>query len=139
VDEEKGKLVLRIPTHAREIVPAALENHLRGLARQQIEETVSIQSMRMGLKPRSVTIRDQRTRWGSCSSTGTLSFNWRLIMVPPTVMEYVVIHELAHMAQPNHSPAFWAIVSRYYPSFKEARSWLRKNAALLHPSILTEF
>lgn len=138
VDEEKGNLILRIPAGRRESIPAGLENHLREMARDQIETCVATQARRMGVRPKSVVIRDQRTRWGSCSSSGTLSFNWRLIMVPPTVLEYVVIHELAHMVHPNHSATYWSFVSRYYPAFKEARSWLRKNAALLHPQILTE-
>ena len=138
VDEEKGNLVLRIPAGKRAVIPAGLENYLREMARDQIEACVAAQAHRMGVRPKTIVIRDQRTRWGSCSSTGTLSFNWRLIMVPPTVMEYVVIHELAHMVHPNHSTAFWAFVSQYYPAYKEARSWLRKNASLLHPQILTE-
>jgi predicted metal-dependent hydrolase len=59
-------------------------------------------------------------------------------MVPPTILEYVVIHELAHLSVPNHSAQFWAVVARYYPAFKEARAWLRKNASLLHPKMLTD-
>lgn len=138
VDESAGKLLVRIPVGAGSSVPVVLESHLRSLARQQIETVVTSEARRLGVRPKSLTIRDQRTRWGSCSSSGTLSFNWRLIMVPPTVMQYVVIHELTHMIVPNHSVQFWAQVARYYPSYKEARSWLRKNAPLLHPKILTE-
>ncbi len=138
VDEEKGNLVLRIPAGNRSVIPTGLENYLREMARDQIEACVAAQARRMGVRPKTIVIRDQRTRWGSCSSTGTLSFNWRLIMVPHTVMEYVVIHELAHMVHANHSTAYWAFVSQYYPAYKEARSWLRKNASLLHPQILTE-
>jgi len=138
VNEERGNLILRIPAGHRELIPTGLENHLREMARDQIEACVATQGRRMGVRPKSIVIRDQRTRWGSCSSSGTLSFNWRLIMVPPTVLEYVVIHELAHMIHPNHSNVYWSYVSQYYPAFKEARAWLRKNVALLHPRILTE-
>lgn len=139
VENGNGHLLIRIPVGAEETVPSVLESYLRELARSEIQQTVDLLARRMGVRPRSLTIRDQRTRWGSCSSSGTLSFNWRLIMVPPTVMDYVVIHELAHMIVPNHSPQFWAQVARYYPAFKDARAWLRKNAPLLHPQMLTEF
>jgi predicted metal-dependent hydrolase len=120
------------------VVPQVLDRWLRELARTEIQETVARLSARMHVSPKTVAIRDQRTRWGSCSSSGTLSFNWRLIMVPPAVMEYVAVHELAHMTVPNHSADFWHLVAQYYPAYKEARSWLRKNAPLLHPLILRE-
>jgi predicted metal-dependent hydrolase len=137
VDEAGGKLIIRIPVGAAGVVPTGLEGYLRDLATARTRELVESFASRMGVRPKAITIRDQRTRWGSCSSSGTLSFNWRLIMVPPTIMEYVVIHELAHMIQPNHSDQFWAVVVQFYPAYKEARSWLRKNASLLHPKILT--
>jgi predicted metal-dependent hydrolase len=139
VDESSSKLLIRIPSGASASVPVVLESWLRELARQEIELVVTNQSRRMQVRPGALTIRDQRTRWGSCSNRGTLSFNWRLVMVPPTVMEYVVIHELAHLSVPNHSAQFWSLVAHYYPAFKEARSWLRKNASLLHPKMLTDF
>lgn len=138
VDEVGGKLIIRIPVGAAGTVAAGLENHLRGLAAARTRELVESYARRMAVRPKAITIRDQRTRWGSCSSSGTLSFNWRLIMVPPTIMEYVVIHELAHMIQPNHSDQFWTVVAQLYPAYKEARSWLRNNASLLHPKILTD-
>ena len=138
VEEYGGKLNVRIPVGAGEDTPRILEAWLRELARQEIEAVVSVQAKRMHAAPKSLTIRDQRTRWGSCSSRGTLSFNWRLIMVPPAVMEYVVIHEMAHLFVPNHSSEFWRLVQSYFPAYKEARSWLRKNASLLHPLPLKE-
>lgn len=138
VDETSGKLVIRIPVGTANTIPVVLESFLREKARQQIQEVVTVQARRMQVRPGALTIRDQRTRWGSCSSRGTLSFNWRLIMVPPTILEYVVIHELAHLSVPNHSPQFWALVARFYPAFKEARTWLRRNASLLHPKMLTD-
>jgi predicted metal-dependent hydrolase len=135
--EEKGdRLSITLPAGKSAAAPAVLEHWLRELARTEIEAEVAKQAQRMHASPKTVTIRDQRTRWGSCSSRGTLSFNWRLIMVPPTVMQYVVIHELAHMHVPNHSADFWRLVSQFYPAYKEARAWLRKNASLLHPALL---
>ncbi len=80
-----------------------------------------------------VTIRDQRTRWGSCSSRGTLSFNWRLIMAPPDVMDYVVVHELCHLIEPNHSRKFWQLLAGLLPDFRQPRLWLKRNVNLLRP------
>jgi predicted metal-dependent hydrolase len=137
--EEKGdRLFIYLPVGKSSAAPIVLERWLRDLARSEIEAEVAQQARRMRQNPRSIAIRDQKTRWGSCSTSGTLSFNWRLIMVPPTVMQYVVIHELAHMSVPNHSADFWQVVGQYYPAYKEARSWLRKNAPLLHPGVLKE-
>ena len=93
------------------------------LARQ-----VQVRSKEMGVKPAGMAIRNQRTRWGSCSTRGTLSFNWRLIMAPPEVLDYVVVHELAHMHQQNHSKAFWAIVARYCPDYLACRNWLKTKS-----------
>jgi predicted metal-dependent hydrolase len=138
VEERSDHLYVHIPMGKKMVVPQVLDRWLRELARTEIQETVARLSARMHVSPKTVAIRDQRTRWGSCSSSGTLSFNWRLIMVPPAVMEYVAVHELAHMTVPNHSADFWHLVAQYYPAYKEARSWLRKNAPLLHPLILRE-
>ena len=78
-----------------------------------------------------VSIRAQKTRWGSCSSRGGISLNWRLIMAPPPVIDYLVIHELCHLRQPNHSPAYWREVARWCPDFRLHRQWLRQHGALL--------
>jgi predicted metal-dependent hydrolase len=138
IEEKLGRIFVYLPIGKRAAVPQVLTRWLRESARVEIETMVHRQALRMHVSPKTVTIRDQRTRWGSCSSSGTLSFNWRLIMVPPAVMEYVVVHELAHMSVPNHSADFWRLVGQYYPAYKEARTWLRKNAPLLHPHILQE-
>lgn len=74
-----------------------------------------------------ITIRDQRTRWGSCSSKGTLSFNWRLMLAPPAILDYVVVHELCHLRHMDHSPAFWQAVGEVFPDYASARKWLRKH------------
>lgn len=74
-----------------------------------------------------VTIRDQKTRWGSCSSRGNLNFNWRLLLMPEDVMDYVVVHELAHRREMNHSSAFWKIVETYLPDYRIRRQWLKEN------------
>lgn len=77
-----------------------------------------------GVKPKRFTVRGQRTRWGSCSHKGTLSFNWRLLMAPEAVVDYVVIHEVAHLKEMNHTKRFWGLVAEYCPSWREHRKWL---------------
>lgn len=74
-----------------------------------------------------ITIRDQKTRWGSCSAKGTLSFNWRLMLAPPTILDYVVVHELCHLTHMDHSAAFWQKVADVYPDYRSARKWLKEH------------
>jgi len=133
VDEAGGRLVVRVPAGTRESPRRLVVPWLKAQARGTIEVAVKQLAVRMGVTYKSVSIRDQRTRWGSCSSQGALSFNWRLVMAPPAVLEYVVTHELAHRKQQNHSRAFWQVVALYFPHFKAARTWLRANATLLRP------
>ena len=78
-----------------------------------------------------ITIREQKTRWGSCSSKGNLNFNWRLILAPEEVLNYVVVHELAHRKEMNHSKAFYAIVESVLPDYRQSRKWLRENGQRL--------
>jgi predicted metal-dependent hydrolase len=78
-----------------------------------------------------MSIREQKTRWGSCSKKGNLNFNWKLIMSPPWVIDYVVIHEICHLRHLNHSKEYWALVEYYMPEYKSAREWLKKNGAKL--------
>ncbi|MDE6995855.1 MAG: M48 family metallopeptidase [Lachnospiraceae bacterium] len=74
-----------------------------------------------------ITIRDQKTRWGSCSAKGTLSFNWRLMLAPPAILDYVVVHELCHLTHMDHSAAFWQAVESVYPDYRSARQWLKEH------------
>ena len=93
----------------------------------ELRRAVEHWSSVMGLVPTKLSVRDQRTKWGACSSRGTVTFNWRLIMAPPAVLEYVVIHELAHLKELNHSSRFWAIVREYCPDYAAHKRWLRAN------------
>lgn len=104
-----------------------IERWLRSEARAAVEACVAARSAEMQLTSRLVTIRDQRTRWGSASRRGTLSFNWRLVMCPPQVLDYVVVHELAHLRVAGHSRAFWRIVDRHVADSRGARRWLREH------------
>lgn len=94
-------------------------------AKRIIPDLVSNTAKTMGLTYGKVFIRHQRSRWGSCSAKGNLNFNCLLVRTPPKVMEYVVIHELAHIRHMNHSEAFWTEVERYCPDYRQSRSWLR--------------
>jgi predicted metal-dependent hydrolase len=131
VESTKGRLKVYMPAGSKASTRLAAEAWMRAGSRTEIEQVVLEQARRMKAKPKAISIRDQRTRWGSCSSRGNLAFNWRLVMTPPAVLEYVVIHELAHMFELNHSSDFWDIVASYCPDYKKARTWLRKNASSL--------
>lgn len=79
-----------------------------------------------------ITLRDTRSRWGSCTTDGNLMFSWRLILAPPPVLDYVAAHEVAHLAHMDHSPAFWAATGRLFPGYAAQRAWLRREGAALH-------
>lgn len=112
---------LRVPAK-RELAVKALKN----LLRVKITPLVAVYSVMMGVSPGKVYIRNQRTKWASCSSWGNLSFNLRLLALPERLIEYVVIHELAHLRHLNHSREFWALVGRFYPDYAAARKGLKR-------------
>ncbi len=93
-------------------------------SRQTIRLTVATWAPKIKVAPKRVSIRDQVSRWGSCSVDGSLSFNWRLVMAPPEVLEYIVIHELAHIREHNHSKRFWSLVGRFCGDYEEYEKWL---------------
>jgi predicted metal-dependent hydrolase len=113
-------------TSTREDRKKALFNYYKKMAKPVLLEGVRDLAERMDLYPRSVSIRGQTTRWGSCTSRGDLNLNWKLIAVPFHVLEYVLIHELAHLRHMNHSEKFWALVEKHCPDFKSAKRWLRE-------------
>lgn len=104
-----------------------LHDWLRREARAAIVPHVRDKAARLGRAPGRISVRDQRSRWGSCAANGNLSFNWRLILAPDRVLDYVVAHEVGHLAVPNHSAAFWATVGRLSPYVDDGRAWLRRN------------
>ena len=105
---------------------------LRLRARDRLAERVDHFAGLIGRRPGKLTLRDTRSRWGSCSAAGNLMFSWRLIMAPPEVLDYVAAHEVAHLLEMNHSPAFWAGVTRLMPGYAAPRRWLRDEGASLH-------
>jgi len=106
---------------------AALEQRYREAAREYIPKRTAYYHTMTGGVYHRITIRDQKTRWGSCSSKGTLSFNWRLMLAPPAVLDYVIVHELCHLTHMNHSPAFWQAVESVCPEYRSLRKWLKDH------------
>ena len=100
-------------------------------ARKIFKRKTTAYARKMGVTYGRITIREQKTRWGSCTSEGNLNFNWRLIFAPEKVLDYVVVHELSHRKEMNHSPAFYAVVASVMPEYKACEKWLRDNGATL--------
>lgn len=120
----------------RLLVPAtdarpALERFYRRAARTEIAPRLDRATARAGSVYRALSIRGQRTRWASCSAEGDMSFNWRLLLAPERVLQYVVWHEVCHLEILDHSPRFWALLERHWPAYREDRAWLRANGATL--------
>lgn len=124
---------LRLAEHHVEqtSVKQALEVLYRRKARERFEEVAEKYADEMDIEYEKIEIRNQRTKWGSCSTTGTLGLNWRLMMAPPEIVAYVVIHELAHLREANHSQAFWSLVSEFDPEYNRHANWLEKNSTQL--------
>jgi predicted metal-dependent hydrolase len=105
---------------------------LRREARTDLTERAAFHATAIGRRFTRVGVRDTVSRWGSCSSTGALSFSWRLVLAPAPVLDYVAAHEVAHLAERNHGPGFWSIVDDLCPDFKASRLWLRRNGSGLY-------
>lgn len=105
---------------------------LKQEARARLAERAHHHAEALGREITALSLRDTRSRWGSCSSTGALSFSWRLAMSPPAVQDYVAAHEAAHLVEMNHSDRFWAVVERRVPDWKTHRNWLRSEGRHLH-------
>ncbi|MEI4234621.1 M48 family metallopeptidase [Roseovarius sp. D22-M7] len=126
-----GEGALHVPgPEAR--VAARLEGWLKARARDRLAQASDHYAARLGRRYSRITLRDTRSRWGSCSSKAALSYSWRLIMAPPEVLDYVAAHEVAHLVEMNHSPAFWAVVAQLFPAHDGPRQWLRQEGAGLH-------
>lgn len=122
------------PHDQREEVRKALEKWYRKQAKSYIPERTAELAARYGFADelQKVTIKGQKTRWGSCSSNGNLNFNWRLMMTPPEAIDYVIVHELCHLREMNHSARFWAWVAEFCPNYRYWRDWLKANNTRLY-------
>jgi hypothetical protein len=128
-DKGEPTLIVRgSPEHC----PRRLKDWLHGEAKRDLDKRVAFHAARLGLKPKRLALRDQASRWGSCSSRGVLSFSWRLILAPAAVLDYVAAHEVAHLAEMNHGPRFWALVRKTMPEMDTAKGWLAKHGVELH-------
>lgn len=120
-------LIVHTPRRTRAAVHAALQEWYRAEAGRVLGDHARLLAARHQLDYRRIIIRDQKRRWGSCSTNGTLSFNWRLMLAPESIAKYLVAHELAHRAHPDHSRRFWAKVAELCPGFRDEERWLKKN------------
>jgi len=103
-----------------------VQGHLRGLAERELPVRTRELARLHGIAVGRISVRAQKTRWGSCSARGTISLNWRLIHAPPHVADYLIIHELMHRREMNHSARYWKLVARACPGYRRAEEWLKK-------------
>jgi predicted metal-dependent hydrolase len=113
-------------------VDRRIADFLKREARRDLEAAAARHAQKLGVRIKRISVRDQSSRWGSCSSTGVLSFSWRLILAPPYVLDYLAAHEVAHLVELNHSPRFWRLVARIDPTAARAKAWLDTHGADLH-------
>jgi predicted metal-dependent hydrolase len=124
-------LIVHAPRRTRAAVRTALEAWYREEAARVLGDLARQMARRHGLDFKKIVIRDQKRRWGSCSPSGTLSFNWRLMLASPEISRYLVAHELAHRVHPDHSRRFWEKVAELCPDFREPERWLKRNGVSL--------
>lgn len=124
--------VFKLSRSAQPRAESVFETWYKKQARAVLTERIEFYARKYGFEVKKIRISSARTRWGSCSAQKTLSFTWRLVMAPPEVIDYVVVHELCHLRELNHSPSFWAQVEAILPGYKSQRKWLKQNGAKLH-------
>lgn len=117
-------------------LPRRVLDFLKKQARADLLAAVEFHAARLGVKAKSISIRDSKTRWGSCSSNGTLSFSWRIILAPPEILDYLAAHEVAHLREMNHSDRFWKLVEETCSHTKPSRAWLKAHGAILHALVV---
>jgi len=115
-----------------ELVRSLLIEWYQKQARQRLKEKTHRYAKIIQVEPRSVSVKDYKSRWGSCSVNGDISYNWRIVIAPHSIVDYVVVHELCHIREHNHSPEYWKHVGRVILDFKERRQWLRQNSKHLN-------
>ncbi|MCY1223005.1 hypothetical protein D9M68_360640 [compost metagenome] len=128
IDDEP---VLRV-NGGEEHLNRRIVDFLKKEARQDLDRLVAIYTGRIGRRAKSLSLKDTRSRWGSCSADGALSFSWRIVMAPPKVIAYLAAHEVAHLQEMNHGPDFWTLCGRLCPDTEDAKRWLRRNGTMLH-------
>ena len=132
---DEDELVVHLAAADKRSVATLLEAWLKPRARVAIDREIRRHAAALGVAPAAISIRDQRTRWGSASRKGRLAFSWRLVLAPPEALETVVVHELAHLRVFGHGPRFWALVATRRPDHKVWRRWLHDHSAELHSAL----
>ena len=131
---EQGELVIRVPfrfLREEKILSDLFHRWLQRWAKEELPRRLALLAAQMQLHPARLVIRAQRSKWGSCTAEGNINLNMRLMFAPPAVIDYVIIHELAHLKELNHSVRFWRLVERYCPKRREHQAWLREHTWLL--------
>lgn len=130
ISQTDGEPILLVPGE-----PAHQARRLTDWFKEEAQADLAVRSAfhaeRLGVTVRAIRMRSQASRWGSCSSTGDINYNWRLVLAPPFVLDYVAAHEVAHLVEMNHSPAFWATVKRTLPDMDRGRAWLKAHGRQL--------
>ena len=126
-----GEPIIAVSSEAPH-VPRRVREFLEGEARRELIAAVKQYSEALGTPAKRITVRDTRSRWGSCSASGCLNFSWRLILAPPFVLDYLAAHEVAHLKEMNHSHRFWRVTHGLCPRTEEAERWLKRRGADLH-------
>lgn len=132
---DSNKFNVFIPNNLKEFKNKAIGELLEGWYRQRsrvmFEERVKYYGDRLKVHPERIAVKDQKTRWGSCSSKGNINFNYRIIMAPLYIVDYLVVHELCHLIELNHSKAFWDLVEGILPNYRQCMDWLKENGSSL--------
>ncbi|MGD0864382.1 MAG: SprT family zinc-dependent metalloprotease [Rhizomicrobium sp.] len=131
IDDTEDRRIVRVGGRS-EHAPRRLLDYLKREARKTLTARTQELTLRIGLAPKRITVRDTESRWGSCSADRALSFSWRLILAPPFVLDYVVAHEVAHMRHMNHGPRFWNLVRELVGDIDTPQAWLSTDGPLLH-------
>lgn len=129
--DAEGKALLRVsglPENLRKRISTFLKKE----ARADLERLVAVHANSIGKPVRSISMKDTRSRWGSCSHEGNLSFSWRIVMAPESVIDYLAAHEVAHLREMNHGPKFWALCETLCPDMETSKAWLKRNGSQLH-------
>ena len=129
--EIDGEAVVHV-SGMEEHVGRRIADLLKKRARADLDRLARLHSERIGKTFRDLTLKDTRSRWGSCSTAGNLNFSWRIAMAPPSVVNYLAAHEVAHLREMNHGPKFWALCKSLCPDMDEARAWLKTHGSSLH-------
>lgn len=138
IELDQDKLIIKYPAELqnkqekrKDTVREQLVSWYRSRAKMKINELINIHKKHLDVEPNNIVIKKQKKRWGSCSGKKNLNFNWKIIMAPQKVIEYLVVHELVHLIHPNHSKDFWQTVAEYIPDYEEKKEWLRINGRRL--------